>query len=52
MTPDQARLFTEYRVHCFFCPATVTGLDPEGAHRMMESHYAEAHDADIERVLA
>ena len=40
------------RVHCFFCPETVEAADPDSAHALMESHYAAAHQAQIDRIVA
>jgi hypothetical protein len=45
-------LFPVYAVHCFFnCGHVVREADPDTAAAVMEQHYSDAHDADIQRVL-
>lgn len=44
----------EFTVHCFWsprCQHVEKALTPEAAHRAMERHYTEAHEADIKRVV-
>lgn len=48
----QLPLFAEITVHCFACPATVTGASPDEAHDLMEQHYATKHPLLIARLAA
>ena len=40
------------RVHCFFhCPYITQSLDPQEAHDLMERHYTEKHQQQIDRIV-
>lgn len=48
--PDS--LFEVVTVHCFRCAHTVSDPSPQGAHDLMEQHYAKKHAGLIARICA
>lgn len=38
-----ATLFDVLTAHCFTCPHTETGVDPDAVHDAMEAHYETEH---------
>ena len=45
-------LFDVITVHCFACPHKVSDPTPQGAHDLMEQHYASKHAELIARIVA
>lgn len=44
-------LFDVITVHCFACPHKVSDPTPQGAHDLMEAHYAAEHARLIARLI-